>query len=214
MRLWELVISEDRRNDLSDAATAREWVQRQPWWLLGETVGPWDAATARDWAGAIRSLRSIVRRLGFTRNTREPDIEPVIADRIAGGYVGLLQPYLHRLRPTEGAGLTRATFGGLRLRPVEEKFASVAGDLRFFFQRVFGSLFVPDVTPPVCSTCGRDLPTTAGGRPSRRKTCGACRQRASFARKSQKAKREIWNKQYQTKRKSERATNPQSNWRK
>src|SRR4051812_32220528 len=118
MHLWELVIAEDRRVDLADAANAHEWVQRQPWWLHGRTVGPWDEETVQRWCLAIRALRSIVRRLGFTKNTRPVGIDPMIADQITSQYLGRLQPYLHRLKPTEGAGLTKATLGGLRLRPV------------------------------------------------------------------------------------------------
>jgi hypothetical protein len=200
MRLWELVIRDDRRTDLADPVNGREWLGQQPWWGWGGFGGPWRTEIARDWTAVIGSLRSVVRRLGYTRNTREPGVEPRTADRIAGAYVGLLQLYLHRLGSTEGAGLTRRTFGGMRVRPTQATRSSLEGDLNHFFQRVFGSLFVPDIEP-VCGTCGRDLPLTAGGKPSRRTTCKACQQRASFGRKSAKEKREVWRKQYTTKTK-------------
>ena len=74
------------------------------------------------------------------------------------------------------------SFAGLRIRPTRatrhgRSLASIPFDRReqdVFWQCVFYSIVAVDTLEPLCSKCGRDLPSTKSGLPSRRKKCRKC----------------------------------------
>ena len=163
MFLWRCVWRADERLDLTVPSCAKVWLSERvlQWQWLPRRRLPvgtgWVDAGARDsWNTGIRALRTIGALVGGTPSSRPTTLSAKRANKVAERHLGHLKPAVWRLHEE------------VSIRFVPERLIPV-----------FASLLCPDLTDlaPVCEECGRELPATAGGRPSRRRACVACRVR-------------------------------------
>lgn len=221
MRLWEYLLAEDQRIDLSTPGAAAAWLRRQPWGIRA------DAATApANWTRDLLALRSLAGRLKGRRLRRRAPAgleNDVAADRIAFHYLGLMHTCVVLSPP--GGVLSAATFRGVSLLPtyalpaplsldpsgerVIHRVAfewqprpsgeDVEGQLHFwredgavFWQIVFQSLLA-DSGPAICQACGAALGNeTPTGRPKKQRLCGRCRWQAWRRGRSPQEMRQRW----------------------
>jgi hypothetical protein len=221
MRLWQYLLAEDKRIDLSTPEAAAAWLCSQPWGLRAET-----ASAPTHWTRDLLALRSLARRLRGRRPRRRAPAAPeddAAADRIAFHYLGLMHTCVVLSPP--GGVLSAATFRGVSLLPtyalddalslgpsgecVIQRVAfewqprpsgeDVEGQLNFwredgavFWQIVFHSLLT-DSGLAICQTCGAALGNeTPTGRPKKQRQCGPCRWQAWRRRQPPQAMRQRW----------------------
>ena len=221
MQLWQYLLAEDQRIDLSTPGAAAAWLRSQPWGLRAET-----ASAPTHWTRDLLALRSLARRLTGRRPRRRAPAgleDDAAADLIAFHYLGLMHTCVVLSPP--GGVLSAATFRGVRLLPtyalaaplslgpsgerVIQRIAfgwqprpsgeDVEGQLYFwredgavFWQIVFQSLLT-DSGPAICQACGAALGNeTPTGRPKKQRQCGPCRWQAWRSRQSRQAMRQRW----------------------
>jgi hypothetical protein len=111
MRLAEYVLVEDRRLDLADLTTARDWLFSRDWYGTEDSKGLplafyWTAQAQEQWPINIDALRSLAWRLLRTRKgqlkARRPvdGFSPWRADTILGQHLGLMRLKVERPRPS------------------------------------------------------------------------------------------------------------------
>jgi hypothetical protein len=117
MQLWDYLLVEDQRLDLSNPDTATEWLQGQPWGIRGDA-----AAAPPNWTRNLLALRNLARRLKPQHNRWSPDglENDLFADAILRDYLGLMRPSLVLAAAPDtppSSLLTARTFRGLQLLP-------------------------------------------------------------------------------------------------
>lgn len=180
MELWQKLIQEDRRLNLSRADVAETWFR---------PAAKWDMPTKATWQRSIKALRSIVRRLHPEVEVQGAEMESATeADNQLYAVIGRLtvHPRIKTGTPP-GAPLTENTFLGLRLVPGQRGGPQILpeAELLDFFDQVWRSLASAAIADPVCPNpgCRNLLPPTAGGKRNAQKQCAACRRRESAKRR-------------------------------
>jgi hypothetical protein len=228
MKLWEHLLTADRKQDLTEPEAARKWLTAQPWGTEKELEG-----ILLPWPANLRALRSVARRLKGKAAAR-PNRGDVPTDEEAE-LKALF--FLQRLAPWPDppeARLSAKTFRGLRLfptylardrldehsRPVRivaakeladgfpnsEVFWWDGGSL--FWQLAFLSLFDDTAGIAVCRTCGTVLgDRTPTGRPKRLQQCGNCRWQKHWSKQPKEKKQEKWRTDYKKRQSEQRKEN-------
>src|SRR5262245_14114844 len=207
MQLWELLLRDDQRLDLSKPENALEWLLSRPWGIQGG--GDWWTERARsNWIDNILALRSLARRLKKKRLRRpvpgEAGLGEMMADRRLATYVGMLRVGLDYVQTGRIEGLSTRTFKGVVILPsvtqhTGERIAEIPPPanfwrdyLEFFWQVVFQT-FVTDSGPAVCKDCGASLgDKTPTGRTKKQQQCGRCRWREWRKKQPQGRMRRKW----------------------
>ncbi|HEX3148016.1 MAG TPA: hypothetical protein VHR66_08020 [Gemmataceae bacterium] len=212
MRYLDLLL--DEPNGLSEDSTAAEalkWVQQylpqlffivpQPDEAEGDLLSP-----MFDWRKAwpefrtnLKAVRWVVqhrRKSGIRRQTIPPSVRVVIAKYIGQLRVEAVGEYSDDLRLE------------IVLCPEPGHQLIGFGSLSQFWQHVIATAIDPNfitVGGSVCGRCGKPLPSTKTGRPSRATLCSSCHQQIWNERHPEDA-REGWRIQKANQRKRERKT--------
>jgi len=209
--MWEWVLQEDAKLDLSDPTTAAGWFADVPNRAVPFKVKwdkdrkPWSRPIVVKWQEALYSLRSVAKRLQDAK-VRPTDIDPIEADRVFERYLSRLMPVIKRSdgmfrRLVEPAPLRAATFKGIEFNPgvmtvsdypkLDKYWAAVAMIMDGTWRKAFGSL-ATDQIMPVCSGCGKQLELTAGGKIPRADRCKKCRFKEWYTAQPQSKLRNRW----------------------
>jgi hypothetical protein len=208
VQLWEYVLGEDQRNDLSDLDSAQDWIRAQPWGVFWRPTW-WTPRARENWGRNLLALRSLARRLKG-RRLRHPapkgEDHDREADAVAFGYLGLMHPSVHVKDESPGV-LTASNFLGVRLSPTvvldgrrtaffEDPAHFWFNDFDFFWQVVFHSLLVGS-GPATCQECGALLgDTTPKNRPKKQRLCDRCRWRRWRKKQPAEKMRARWRDDY------------------
>jgi hypothetical protein len=219
MELWEHLLNDDQRCDLSQPRAAWDWLRSRPWGMTGDKL-----CVPSNWTRNLHALRSLARRVRAKRlRLRPPEgmDHDLVADRIALEYVQLMHVCLVC---AEGGVLSSQSFRGIQLLPTYalaqpmkldpsghrliNRLAVQGGvehvqslllwlnDGELFWQLIFHSLLAGG-GPAICQTCGAMLgDTTPTGRKKKQAQCQRCRWRAWSARQSPAKKRARWRADY------------------
>jgi hypothetical protein len=213
MRLFEYVLAEDRRLDLSDVQKTRVWLSERPW-----NVEPHlDDALSR-WTPNLLALRSVARRLQGGRGVRPcHGMSDRDADMVLQEHLSCVCVWPVCAVTTSGA-LDFKDYRGLQVFPTYQPrdrppgcrtvaVAELASDspeaetfwwdgASLFWQRVFLSL-LQEGGPAICQRCGRQLVgLTPKGRPRKQSKCKQCAWRDWRAKQSPESMRERWKNDY------------------
>jgi hypothetical protein len=199
MQRWEQLITADLRHDLADPGRAGEWLKSQEWWpKAGGSEALWTAKAQALWAGNLRHLRVLAKRLKGVRTRKTPGGPPADEDAAFSLAIGVLSEHLGMLRAVlphavKGARavLAPTLSTGMPLPDPRAYFA--LDDLRVYWQAVFTSLVVDGPDEPVCESCGAALGgKTPTGRARRRRHCDKCRWKEWRKRQSPEDMRKKW----------------------
>lgn len=210
MQLWEWVLREDRRLDLTDPAAALEWFAKHRTYFVPFPVKwdkerpPWPKEVLARWQANVNALRSLAQRLRG-RKGRTADIEAFDADDMFARHIYGLRLLLDADHLADGqrVPLTASRFTGVSLSfgsvavsdypKLDPLWAMLSSVQDAVWRKVFGSL-ATDQVPPVCSApgCGKPLEPTPGGRVARAPMCKACKYKSWYAKQPKTKLRQRW----------------------
>jgi hypothetical protein len=209
MQLWEYLLAEDKRLDLSDPARAWDWIRHQSWMT---TPARWTNRAQEAWPRSLQALKSIAARCRRKRPrtlTEEQSREYEELDSVAALYIDSLRPAIvfrprgpgvlfadtfhFAVTPTEmmefppGSGEMQRVFVQ---RPTEHYFER--DDWSVFWQVVFHGLLTGS-GQAVCEVCGGLLgDKTPLGRTKKQRQCAKCRRKKWWDKQPIEKKREKW----------------------
>ncbi len=186
MRLWDFVLRQDAKLDLSAVSTAKAWSrdlvfsmkrgsnkkdpleQELRFSLLGMSTSMPDDEDAVGWRKDVWALRKRAASLHGVE-VRECPISDSEADRIFTTYIGMIdqgtQIDLMNWRAFKGADISAYNFAIPACQ---------------FWQQIFGSMAFEASFPGICGSCFKDLGYTPTGRPRRGDFCKSCLNRIAF----------------------------------
>jgi hypothetical protein len=220
MKLWQMILKADKKLDLANEATAKNWITAQPWHYANEPLSgvyALDCGLRPDWSDSIQAFRFYARIKRGAKASRPSKLNAKLAEHVMATHMHLVAT-----RPTQRRwGRSALAYGGLwhiptfiaqkpvpvRILATKQMWDGLPADTTWwwdgaslFWQAAFLSLF-EESGPAVCEDCGRVLPskTKRLGKPSRQKKCSSCRGRdhlAKIMKLSKKKRSEVWRKQH------------------